>query len=152
MDDTRKTPRRSEPKTVGNIADAVVGNTASRVIDTYDVAPVESALELEELVRLRAELTWADWKSHPRFKKDRVIREAQRRWGVASGEAPLLPSVIARGVAANDTDVPEDVDAALGADPDFVTVCDARRDGWIEAMESDGANDDEAAAARRTGG
>lgn len=28
---------------------------------------------------------------------------------------------------------------ALDSDPDFVTVCDARRDGWIAAMESDTA-------------
>ena len=30
-------------------------------------------------------------------------------------------------------------DAALAADPDFVTVCDARRDGWIAALESETA-------------
>lgn len=153
MDDTRKTTKRTEAGTIGNIADAVIGNTAPRVIDTYDVTPIESALELDEIVRLRGELTWADWKSHPRFKKDRMIREAQRRWGVATGEAPLLPAALALALAANDTDVPTDVDAALAADPDFVTVCDARRDGWIEAMESDGANDDQSAEKpRRTGG
>lgn len=154
MDDTRKTTKRTESGAIGNIADAVIGNTAPRVIDTYDVAPIESALELDEIVRLRAELTWADWKSHPRFKKDRMIREAQRRWGVATGEAPLLPAALTRALAANDTDVPADVDAALAADPDFVTVCDARRDGWIEAMESDGANDDNESAGtpRRAGG
>jgi hypothetical protein len=27
----------------------------------------------------------------------------------------------------------------LDSDPDFITVCDARRDGWIAAMESDTA-------------
>ncbi|MEZ4395059.1 MAG: hypothetical protein R3A48_28610 [Polyangiales bacterium] len=43
--------------------------------------PVESAEELEELVRLRASLTWTRWKEHPRFKRDRVMRDAQRRWG-----------------------------------------------------------------------
>lgn len=32
-----------------------------------------------------------------------------------------------------------EIDAALAADPDFVTVCDARRDGWIDALESDTA-------------
>lgn len=30
-----------------------------------------------------------------------------------------------------------EIDAALAADPDFVTVCDARRDGWIDALERD---------------
>lgn len=28
---------------------------------------------------------------------------------------------------------------ALDSDPDFVTVCDARRDGWIAALEADTA-------------
>lgn len=165
MDDTRKTTKRAEPtgrktrpaendQVVGNIADAGVGNAAPRVLDTYDVAPLESPLELEEIVRLRAELTWADWKSHPRFKKDRVIREAQRRWGVATGEAPLLPPSIVAAVAANDTGVPADADAALAADPDFVTVCDARRDGWLAAVDSDATaeDDDQAAGTRRAGG
>jgi hypothetical protein len=155
MDDTRKTTKRIEagavaPRApgydggVGNIADAVVGNTAPRVLDTYDVAPVESSLELEEIVRLRAELSWADWKTHPRFKKDRMIREAQRRWGVAGGDAPLLPPSIAAAVAANDTGLPADIDAALAADPAFVTVCDARRDRWLEAMARDGAREEHA--------
>ena len=27
----------------------------------------------------------------------------------------------------------------LDADPDFITVCDARRDGWIAALEADTA-------------
>lgn len=30
-----------------------------------------------------------------------------------------------------------DEELALDEDPDFVTVCDARRDGWIAAMESE---------------
>lgn len=165
MDDTRKTTKRTDvtgapahpagrDQGLGNIADAVVGNTAPKVLDTYDVAPIESPLELEEIVRLRAELTWADWKSHPRFKKDRMIREAQRRWGVASDDAPVIPPGIVGVRAENDT-APADADAALAADPDFVTVCDARRDGWIAAMESDGAiegDDDAAGEPRRAGG
>jgi hypothetical protein len=28
---------------------------------------------------------------------------------------------------------------ALDSDPDFITVCDARRDAWIDALESDTA-------------
>lgn len=28
---------------------------------------------------------------------------------------------------------------ALASDPDFVTVCDARRDGWIAALEAETA-------------
>lgn len=31
----------------------------------------------------------------------------------------------------------EAADAALDADPEFVTVCDARRDGWIAALEGE---------------
>lgn len=30
-----------------------------------------------------------------------------------------------------------EIDAALAADPAFAEVCDARRDGWIAAMEAD---------------
>ena len=32
-----------------------------------------------------------------------------------------------------------EAELALGSDPDFVTVCDARRDAWIDALESDTA-------------
>lgn len=32
-----------------------------------------------------------------------------------------------------------DDDAALASDPDFVTVCDARRDAWIAALEAETA-------------
>jgi hypothetical protein len=32
-----------------------------------------------------------------------------------------------------------EAELALDADPDFVTVCDARRDAWIAALESDTA-------------
>lgn len=32
-----------------------------------------------------------------------------------------------------------DDDLALAADPDFVTVCDARRDAWIAALEAETA-------------
>ena len=30
-----------------------------------------------------------------------------------------------------------EIDAELAADPTFAEVCDARRDGWIAAMEAD---------------
>ena len=30
-----------------------------------------------------------------------------------------------------------EIDAALSADPDFATVCDARRDGWIAALDAE---------------
>lgn len=167
MDDTRTTTQRDESTgTAGtgprpgagasNIAGARVGNTAPCVLDTYDVAPIESPLELEEIVRLRAELTWADWKTHPRFKKDRMIREAQRRWGVAAEEVPLLPLAFGDVRAANDIG-PVDSDAELAADPDFVTVCDARRDAWIAALESEGESEGDgdqetAGEPRRAGG
>jgi len=32
-----------------------------------------------------------------------------------------------------------DEEIALASDPDFVTVCDARRDGWIAALEAETA-------------
>ena len=32
-----------------------------------------------------------------------------------------------------------EAELALDSDPDFITVCDARRDGWIAALESDTA-------------
>lgn len=32
-----------------------------------------------------------------------------------------------------------DEELALASDPDFVTVCDARRDGWIAALEAETA-------------
>ena len=73
--------------------------------------PIDSAQELDELTRLRVELSYADWKAHPRFKKERVLREAQRKWGVPAVEALVeavrevgnggvyLPPAIARNVA-----------------------------------------------------
>ncbi len=103
--------------------------------DDYDERPVESLQELEELVRLRAELTWADWKAHPRFKKDRVIREAQRRMGVPAGDAPVTPVTPANDVPANDGAA--DYEAELRRDEAFVGVCDARRDAWIDAIDQD---------------
>lgn len=152
MDDTRKTPRQTATETLGNIADGKVGNNAQGALDTYDLAPVESALELDELVRLRAALTWADWKAHARFKKDRVLREAQRRWGISAGEAPKIPAVLAGQTAANDVDPNEDPDRALDEDPAFQSVCDARRDAWIEAMESEAMDEEPAGTASRAGG
>ena len=110
---------------------------AETLPDDYDERPVEGALELEELVRLRAELTWADWKAHPRFKKDRVIRKAQRRLGVAHGDAPLVPSV----TPANDVNTHDDAvghDAELSRDEAFIAACDERRDAWMEALEATG--------------
>jgi len=110
---------------------------ADTLPDDYDERPVEGALELEELVRLRAELTWADWKAHPRFKKDRVIREAQRRLGVAHGDAPLVPAVTpANDVNTNDAAV--DPDAELSRDEAFIAACDERRDAWMDALEATG--------------
>ncbi len=103
--------------------------------DDYDERAIESAQELEELVRLRAELTWADWKAHPRFKKDRVIREAQRRMGVPAGDAPVVPAV----APANDVDAHGgfDPEAALRGDELFATVCDEHRDAWIECFDDE---------------
>ncbi len=118
---------------------------ADALPDDYDERAVEGLQELEELVRLRAELTWADWKAHPRFKKDRVIREAQRRMGVPAGDAPIVPAAPpANDVPANDVIDEEstmNIDDELSRDEAFATVCDARRDAWIDALDA-GANDD----------
>ena len=40
--------------------------------------------------------------------------------------------------AERDLDAADD-DAALAADPDFQTVCDARRDAWMAALEAETA-------------
>lgn len=107
----------------------------------YDEAPVESPLELEELVRLRGELDWSDWKAHPRFKKERVIREAQRRWGVSGDEPPLDPRALLAGMhPANDNEA--ELDAAMRADGDFLAACDAARDAWIDALDAASAGQD----------
>jgi hypothetical protein len=42
------------------------------------------------------------------------------------------------GRAERELDAAEEA-LALASDPDFVTVCDARRDGWIAALESETA-------------
>ncbi len=123
MDDARNTARTID-------ADALP--------DDYDERPIEGAAELEELVRLRAELSWADWKAHPRFKKDRVIREAQRRLGVPSGDAPVVPAL----TPANDVaDEVADEEAALACDELFATLCDARRDAWMERLDVEDCDD-----------
>ena len=118
---------------------------ADALPDDYDERAVEGQQELEELVRLRAELTWADWKAHPRFKRDRVIREAQRRMGVPAGDAPIVPAAPpANDVPANDVIDEEgavNIDDELARDEAFAAVCDARRDAWIDALDAS-ANDD----------
>lgn len=67
----------------------------------HDEIPVGSAQELDELARLRAELSYADWKAHPRFKKERVLREAQRKWGVPERETLFWSGLLP---ASDDTD------------------------------------------------
>ena len=140
MDDTRKTPRQDAPRTLGNIADAGAGNLARAGLDTYDQSPVESALELDELVRLRAELTWADWKAHPRFKKDRVLCDAQRRWGAGLDAAPWSAPFT---LPANDippawapSPLPPELEAELAADEVFVTRCDEAFETWMDALDA----------------
>ncbi len=113
---------------------------ADALPDDYDERPIESLQELEELVRLRAELTWADWKAHARFKKDRVIREAQRRMGVPAGDAPVVPAAAPANDVVEEGDPMTDIEAELLRDPDFQAVCDARRDAWLEALEGEAEN------------
>ena len=103
----------------------------------YDERRVETAQELDELVRLRAELSYADWKAHPRFKKDRVIREAQRRLGVGGGDAPAVPAVTPANDVGADNDA-EDVEAELARDDAFAAFCNARRDAWMDELDARG--------------
>ena len=111
----------------------------------YDERRVESSQELDELVRLRAELSYADWKAHPRFKKERVLREAQRKWGGPAVEALFWSGLM----AANDV-LPEDADAeaSLAGDMEFEAFCNERRDAFVAALETmeepkDGAGEDD---------
>ncbi len=99
----------------------------------YDESRVESAQELDELVRLRAELSYADWKAHPRFKKERVLREAQRKWGVPAVEALFWSGLI----PANDV-LPADADAeaSLAGDMEFEAFCDERREAFVAELET----------------
>jgi len=99
----------------------------------YDESRVESAQELDELVRLRAELSYADWKAHPRFKKERVLREAQRKWGVPAVEALFWSGLI----PANDV-LPADADAeaSLAGDMEFEAFCNERREAFVAELET----------------
>lgn len=143
MNDARNTAHRVEATAALEIAQDHLGdcrgNTAADALpDDYDERPIESTLELEELVRLRAELTWGDWKAHPRFKKDRVIREAQRRMGVPAGDAPVVlsPAVVPANDVAREVTM-ADTDAELAQDGEFATLCDERRDAWMQALDTD---------------
>ena len=99
---------------------------------TYDERGVESTQELDELVRLRSELSYADWKAHPRFKKERVLREAQRRWGVPAAEALFWTGVL----PANDVGPEEGAEAALARDMEFEAFCDERAEAFVAALET----------------
>ncbi len=127
----------------------VIGNIASDVVEvTYDERPVEDAMELHELIRLRTELCWADWKAHTRFKKDRLLCDAARRWG-ATGSDSIPFGVFAglrEGAPSNDDQAAlgdEVLSAALAGDAVYAERCDAQRDAWIEAMEAQGPDCDE---------
>ena len=61
-------------------------------------------------------------------------------------------TVLAGLTAANDVDPNEDPDRALDEDPAFQSVCDARRDAWIEAMEFEAMDEEPAGTASRAGG
>ncbi len=148
MDDGRTT-RRMGWLGEGAPAAGPVGagsNTAPALSCGYDEAPVESVLELGELVRLRAELSWADWKAHPRFKKDRVLCDAQRRWGAGLDTAPWAAPFVA---PANDippawapSPLPPELEAELAADEVFTACCDASFGLWMAALDADpSAND-----------
>lgn len=112
-----------------------MSNIAERGLSgsTYDERRVESSQELDELVRLRAELSYADWKAHPRFKKERVLREAQRKWGVPAVEALFWSGLL----PANDVLPPEeDHEASLASDMEFEAFCNERTEAFVAALET----------------
>lgn len=76
--------------------------------EAHDESPVQSPKELDELLRLRAELSYADWKAHLRFKRERVMREGQRKWGVPAVEALFWSGMLPAAEA-----VPDDETDAL---------------------------------------
>lgn len=123
---TPAAPTSSEgTTTMSNIADR------HPMTPIYDERRVESQHELDELVRLRAELSYADWKAHPRFKKERVLREAQRRWGVPAVEALFWSELL----PANDV-LPADPEAALAGDMEFEAFCNERSEAFVAALET----------------
>jgi hypothetical protein len=113
-------------------------------VDDYDERPVETPSELEALVRLRAELSWTAWKAHPRFKKDRLLREAQRRFGALPAGPRVV--VLEPSTPANDAHTPVNTEAELAADELYGEVCDARREAWMDAMDNDESEGGQSAA------
>lgn len=102
-----------------------------------DERRVESSQELDELVRLRAELSYADWKAHPRFKKERVLREAQRTWGVPAVEALFWSGLLpANDVLPADAEAEAEAEASLAGDAEFEAFCNERRDAFVAALET----------------
>lgn len=45
---------------------------------SYADTPAETPQELSELEELRGRCSWAEWKAHPLFKKDRVMRMSRK--------------------------------------------------------------------------
>jgi hypothetical protein len=132
---------------------STMSNIAERGIQgsMYDERRVETAQELDELVRLRAELSYADWKAHPRFKKERVLREAQRKWGVPAVEALFWAGLL----PANDVQpVDAALEASLASDMEFEAFCDERAEAFVAALgtmdepigDADGPSDADPAA------
>jgi len=72
-------------------------------VSAHSETPVASAQELDELTRLRVELSYLDWKAHPRHRTERVLREAQRQWGVPEREALFWSGLLPSGDHARDT-------------------------------------------------
>lgn len=107
----------------------------------YDEVPVTSAMELLELVQLRNTLDWGAWKAHPKFKRDRVICEAQRQWG-ASDAMEWAGLSIDETSPANDNDRDTELAQALREDEDFLAKCDADRGAWIDALDEERSRDD----------
>ena len=72
-------------------------------MSAHSETPIASAQELDELTRLRAELSYLDWKAHPRHRTERVLREAQRQWGVPEREALFWSGLLPSGDDTRDT-------------------------------------------------
>ena len=83
--------------------------------------PVESAQELDELTRLRATLSYADWKAHSRHRTERVMREAQRRWGVPAEERAFWTELLPAS---------DEADSLDKAGADIAGYMRAWKDGW----------------------
>ena len=83
---------------------------------------------------------FAQARAVPRPNTNRVDNSAANRAGAAIANAGQALAGAASDLASIQQRENDAADAlALDSDPAFQTVCDARRDGWIAALEADTA-------------